>query len=287
MLTPVYPSAASSPLLPGEVPSPSPPLSLHPARPAPHSPPSPSSSDSESDSGSGHSRSSVVTTAVVVLSPFVPSPLLPPPHVSRLPGPPSLPTLTGRTHQRYCGHHRLICGAIPFRLSASSSSPSSPPSVSLLALRSLPSAESGADWIFPKGGWESFESETECALREVMEEAGVAGRLVAALGETETRSGKGKVGRLWMWALQVEREFDDWNDRSSRERRWMTMREAKAAVSRDEMREMLSRMEAALRQLGISTDGDQQQQQQGQRREERDGSNEGSGAAAAAAAAAR
>ena len=187
----------------------------------------------------------------VTLSPFTPLPVLPPPHVSRQLCPPLLPTLTGRMHQRYCGSHRLICGAIPFRLVASGSGP---PTLSLLALRSLlPAATSppSCDWIFPKGGWESFESELQCCAREVLEEAGVSGRLVRSLGEVEVRSGKGKLGRMWMWAMQVDTEFDLWNDRGRRERRWMAVNEAEQAISRPEMREMLHRMQHALADMGL------------------------------------
>jgi 8-oxo-dGTP pyrophosphatase MutT (NUDIX family) len=41
------------------------------------------------------------------------------------------------------------------------------------------SASKATDWILPKGGWERFESATECAFRETLEEAGVFGPLLA------------------------------------------------------------------------------------------------------------
>ena len=238
------PSPPSPPLA-----SPSPPLLPS----SPLSPPSPTFSSDSSDSDA--LPSSHPPTSPPSPHPFHPLPLLPPPHTVHLPLAPSPPTLTGRTHQRYHNGQRLVCGAIPFILSP----PPSPPSPLLLTLRSLPpplpgggapiGAEACGEWIFPKGGWESFESGEQCAAREVMEEGGVEGRLVLDLGAVDVRSGKGKRGRLSMWAMQVERVYERWNDRERRERRWMTMGEARALVRRAEMREMLSRFELRMGQL--------------------------------------
>ena len=176
--------------------------------------------------------------------------MLPPPHIRQLPSPPSLPTLTGRTNQRYHDNRRLICGCVPFRLiSPPPTHPSHPPTLQLLILRSFSSAATNtSDWIFPKGGWESFETATECAARESMEEAGVSGRLVGGLGEVEVGKGSkgavgGKRGRMWMWLMQVECEYEDWNDRACRERRWMTVDEARRCIQRAEMKVMLDRAE--------------------------------------------
>ena len=169
----------------------------------------------------------------------------------QLPSPPSLPTLTGRTNQRYHDNRRLICGCVPFRL-LPPPTPSQPPTLHLLTLRSLTSAATNtSDWIFPKGGWESFETATECAARESMEEAGVSGRLVAGLGEVEVgKESKGarggKRGRMWMWLMQVECEYEDWNDRACRERRWMSIEEARRCIQRVEMKVILERAERML-----------------------------------------
>ena len=177
--------------------------------------------------------------------------MLPPPHTRLLPSPPALPTLTGRTNQRYHDDRRLICGSVPFRLVSAADS-SHPPLVQLLTLRSLTSAATNtSDWIFPKGGWESFETATECAARESMEEAGVSGRLVGGLGEVEVgKTSKGAVGgkrgRMWMWLMQVECEYEDWNDRACRERRWMSVEEARRSIQRAEMKVILERAERLL-----------------------------------------
>lgn len=84
-----------------------------------------------------------------------------------------------------------------------------------------------------------------------MEEAGVSGRLVGGLGEVEVGKGsKGAVGgkraRMWMWLMQVEVEYDDWNDRLCRERRWMSVEEARRSIQRAEMRVILERAERML-----------------------------------------
>ena len=80
-----------------------------------------------------------------------------------------------------------------------------------------------------------------------MEEAGVSGRLVGGLGDVEvgkeSKGAGGKRGRMWMWLMQVECEYEDWNDRACRERRWMTVAEARQCIQRPEMKVILDRAE--------------------------------------------
>ena len=267
---PFSPSSPASMHCPQSAPSSSPqaPLttSTPPLPPSPLSPPSPAFSSDSSDADSSPSSSPI---APPPCPPFHPLPILPPPHLLHCPLAPSPPTLTGRAFQRYADGRRLVCGAIPFVLP-----PSSPTRPLVLALR--PAGGDG-EWIFPKGGWESFESGVECAAREVMEEAGVGGRLVAELGEVEVRSGKGKVGRMWMWAMQVERQYERWNDGGRRERRWMGVGEAREAIRRPEMREMLERLHAQLQRLVPGYGGEEGREAQTAAEEAKEGGGGGEG----------
>lgn len=203
---------------------------------------SPSSdSDSESDFHLLNNQSKNSESAATQL---FDQPLLPHPHVhyepSSLSSTPA-PALTGRAHQRYDSlHRRLICGAVPFAIQSDGS-------VRLLCIRGRDSPLD--DFIFPKGGWEDFESEVECAHRECLEEAGCKGIMVAHIGECLVQSAKGKLGRLSMFLMQLTTEFESWSDQHRRERKWLTFSQAEQSISRTEMQEMLRRAQLAIQQL--------------------------------------
>lgn len=147
--------------------------------------------------------------------------------------------LSGRANQRYDSRgRRFICGAVPFRVCEDGQ-------IELLCIRGLTSPVD--DFIFPKGGWETFESESECASRECLEEAGCCGPLIAHLGHADVQSNKGKQARLAMYLMQVETVYDKWADQDTRERRWLTMTETDTMIQRKEMREMLERAKTAIR----------------------------------------
>lgn len=61
----------------------------------------------------------------------------------------------------------------------------------------LVSASRKAEWIIPKGGWDTDETKEECAARETFEEAGLLGRLGACLEpiDYETRKSKKRKQR--------------------------------------------------------------------------------------------
>ena len=64
------------------------------------------------------------------------------------------------------------------------------------------------DWTFPKGKAEDGETDEECALREVEEEAGLRCELVAPAGKTEYIDSKGRPKRVRWWVMRpLEGEF--------------------------------------------------------------------------------
>ncbi|MGE5273141.1 MAG: NUDIX hydrolase [Verrucomicrobiota bacterium] len=72
------------------------------------------------------------------------------------------------------------------------------------------------DWTLPKGKAEEWESDEECALREVEEETGLVCELVEELDGSSYRdsSGRPKVVRYWLMrplagTLGPAREIDD------------------------------------------------------------------------------
>ena len=72
------------------------------------------------------------------------------------------------------------------------------------------------DWTLPKGKAEEWESDEECALREVEEETGLVCRLLDELDGSSYHdsSGRPKVVRYWLMrplagTLRPTREIDD------------------------------------------------------------------------------
>jgi ADP-ribose pyrophosphatase YjhB (NUDIX family) len=68
------------------------------------------------------------------------------------------------------------------------------------------SASRKAEWILPKGGWETDEPMEESAIRESFEEAGVLGILGPRLGEIEYETRKAKKRRLDFQDVQQQQQ---------------------------------------------------------------------------------
>jgi len=143
-----------------------------------------------------------------------------------------------RTHQRYDANKvRLVVAAVPYRFEVADD----PTSVRVLVV----SSSKQPDFVFPKGGWESFESASEGAARETYEEAGVCkfvwrgwpsrnnhlliflvlmwqvrGPITAELGSTPFKSSGGSLCILHGFMLRVTEVLQKYPEKS-RERRWV------------------------------------------------------------------
>ncbi|HSM38824.1 MAG TPA: NUDIX hydrolase [Candidatus Limnocylindrales bacterium] len=99
------------------------------------------------------------------------------------------------------------------------------------------------DWSLPKGKLASGESETDCAIREVLEETGHHARMGRSLGETRYVKEMGgtarpKVVRWWAMeatsgAFVATREVDGLE--------WLSLGEAQERLTRETDRELLER----------------------------------------------
>ncbi|GAB0099160.1 diphosphoinositol polyphosphate phosphohydrolase 1 [Sergentomyia squamirostris] len=80
-------------------------------------------------------------------------------------------------------------------------------------------------WIVPGGGVEPDEESCVTAEREVLEEAGVVGKLGRCLGVFENRE---HMHRTEVFVLTVTKELDEWEDSRSigRKRQWFSVDEA-------------------------------------------------------------
>jgi len=80
-------------------------------------------------------------------------------------------------------------------------------------------------WIVPGGGVEQDETNAETAVREILEEAGVVGRLGRCLGVFENEEHK---HRTEVFVLIVSEELEEWDDSKTigRKRQWFSITEA-------------------------------------------------------------
>ncbi len=104
-------------------------------------------------------------------------------------------------------------------------------------------------WVFPKGGIEDGHTAPETAAREAFEEAGVIGR-AAPEPVGSFLSEKIRLPHVWtleveIFPLAVEEVRDDWPEAGQRDRRFVTLAEARALLSDPAMVAIVERFSAA------------------------------------------
>lgn len=151
---------------------------------------------------------------------------------------------TGRLQQRYENGCRLVAGCIPYKYRDSDvdSNGNSKRIVEVLMINST----SGPGLLFPKGGWENDETVEEAAAREAIEEAGVRGDIMEFLGHYDFKSKTHQdefspegLCKAAMFALLVKEELSSWPEQSTRNRKWLTIPEAKENCRHAWMRKVL------------------------------------------------
>ncbi|MGE3511030.1 MAG: NUDIX domain-containing protein [Vicinamibacterales bacterium] len=103
------------------------------------------------------------------------------------------------------------------------------------------------DWIFPKGHIEPGETAPDTAVRELLEEAGVIGRVSDLVGVSRFQLGE----RLVQVSYYLVWYVADGEAVEHRERAWLPLRDARAQVSYADMRALIDRLESL---IGTSVD---------------------------------
>ena len=94
-------------------------------------------------------------------------------------------------------------------------------------------------WGFPKGIIDPGETAEETALKEAEEEAGLHGRIRGEpLGEYDYRKW-GTVLTVTVYLMEVTAADDDWEEADWRDRAWHAAKDARAAIDRGELRQVL------------------------------------------------
>ncbi|WOK93158.1 hypothetical protein Cni_G01851 [Canna indica] len=143
----------------------------------------------------------------------------------------------GRELQRYSkSGSRLVVGCIPYKFN-----PGEELEKSMEVL--VVSSPKGNGLLFPKGGWETDETKKEAASREAREEAGVQGNLERKLGKWKYKSRTyDATYEGIMFPLNVTEELGNWPEMHMRERKWVTVAEAKEGCQHPWMKEALERL---------------------------------------------
>ena len=126
--------------------------------------------------------------------------------------------------------------ALPYR----SSGPAldSPVSVLLVTTRET------KRWVIPKGNLANGVAPHLGAAEEALEEAGVEGAVCPVpLGTFRYRKRKGSGASLMadveVFPLAVNRELDDWPEKTERERRWFSLADAAAVVDEPDLADLI------------------------------------------------
>lgn len=90
------------------------------------------------------------------------------------------------------------------------------------------SSSSSDSWVIPGGGLEPNEDSSCAAVRELLEEAGVTGKVIGTLGPFDDITVNGTKHRTSVYIFVVTEEFDLWEDklRIGRTRKWFPIEDA-------------------------------------------------------------
>ncbi|MBL9080360.1 MAG: NUDIX hydrolase [Planctomycetales bacterium] len=95
-------------------------------------------------------------------------------------------------------------------------------------------------WCFPKGYVEPGETETQAALKEAWEEAGLTGKIVGESLGTYDDKKLGTTRRITCYTMLVARSRRTWKESDLRERCWLPAGEALEMLSRAKQRDILA-----------------------------------------------
>ena len=116
-----------------------------------------------------------------------------------------------------------------------------------IALMFVTSQQRGR-WILPKGNLKTGETQAEGCAREAFEEAGIKGDFIAEFPITAAISKSSADGvkqtAVTYYPFLVTEQFDEWPEKTKRERHWVLMRDAHHVTDRDDFRALIKQFEA-------------------------------------------
>jgi phosphohistidine phosphatase len=99
----------------------------------------------------------------------------------------------------------------------------------------------GRRWIFPKGIVDEGETPKQTALKEVLEEAGLHGRILGESLGSYRYAKWGTTLTVEVYLMEVASTDADWAEREQRQRRWVDADAARRLLCRENDRDLLER----------------------------------------------
>jgi 8-oxo-dGTP pyrophosphatase MutT (NUDIX family) len=106
----------------------------------------------------------------------------------------------------------------------------------------LVTSRSRKRWIIPKGNIEPELSSRQSASKEAYEEAGVKGRVHPVPFGSYEHDKSPRSRTIEVFLMEVETTLPRWPETDRRDRRWMSMREARDRVLEPGLKRLLSEM---------------------------------------------
>ena len=103
----------------------------------------------------------------------------------------------------------------------------------------LVTSSSGKRWVIPKGRLEPGKTESEIALQEAWEEAGLFGNLHPLPVGSYVYEKWGDTYHVTVFLMEVTTVADDWPERDLRQRRWLRPTQALAHIADDGLHTIL------------------------------------------------
>jgi len=119
-------------------------------------------------------------------------------------------------------------GVIPFQIQNNQ--------IEILLITSINSGR----WIFPKGIIEQELTDRESARREAFEEAGIDGPVLNFLIGEYSYSKWGGTCHVKVFPLYVVKTFNNWPEADQRQRRWVSIEEARSLLNKNELKDIIN-----------------------------------------------
>ena len=113
----------------------------------------------------------------------------------------------------------------------------------------LVTAKNSEEWVLPKGHVEKGEQPEQTALREVLEETGVVGRLRGRIPRDFNFTAKGEKVTIAFFLMEWEREGQAAENRS---KEWLSLQRALERATHEETRAALKLADELMARLGAA-----------------------------------